>query len=133
MPIAKAITLQAEHALDVLYAGKRVENRSWLTNYRGPLYLHVASVRLSKQLRLELAQRHRLKALPKNIEGHLIATMELVECTKKTPRGQKKWARRGAWHFILDNVKPLRRPIKMPGQLGIWGVRRARRRGKKVD
>src|SRR5690242_6821947 len=47
-----------------------------------------------------------------------------VACTKEIPREQKNWAQRGSWHSILEDVKLLKRPIKIPGQLVIWNVRR---------
>jgi len=125
--IRKAISLRAEHALAVMYLNKRVESRSWPTRYRGPLYLHVSTKgRLTQSDREEWAQAHRID-VPSKLEGHLVATMSLGDCTEKTPRGQKQWAKRGSWHFILNDVKLLKRPTKMPGQLGIWNVHRSKR------
>jgi hypothetical protein len=127
MPIAKAISLRAKHALSVMYLNKRVENRSWPTKYRGSLYLHVSTKgRLTQSDREEWAHAYRID-VPSKLEGHLVATMKVVACTKEIPRGQKNWAQRGSWHFILKDVKLLRRPIKIAGQLGIWNVRRGNR------
>jgi hypothetical protein len=82
--------------------------------------------RLTQSDREEWAQAHRID-VPSKLEGHLVATMSLGDCTKNTPREQKQWAKRGSWHFILNDVKLLKRPTKMPGQLGIWNVHRTKR------
>ena len=128
MRIAKAITVRARPALDVMFAGKRLENRTWSTRYRGPLYLHVSAKEMPRRHVSEdiseLCDLYGIREIPRKLEGYLVGTMNLVECTRKTPPGQRRWSQPGHWHFILSNVKLLRTPIKMPGQLGIWNVKR---------
>jgi hypothetical protein len=81
-------------------------------------------VKLTKAARLEfIGYGLKPKELEK-LEGYLVATLKIVDCTKKTPRGQRDWAHPGPWHFILKDVKVLRTPIPMKGQLGIWKIMR---------
>jgi hypothetical protein len=56
--------------------------------------------------------------------GALIAMADLVDCSKTIPTGQERWADPNAYHWILDNVVRLPRPIPMRGQLNMWRVAR---------
>lgn len=50
-----------------------------------------------------------------------------TECTDETgtrwPNGRRRcspWARKGQWHWQLENVHPLARPVPCRGMLGLW-------------
>jgi hypothetical protein len=74
VPITKAISPRAEHALAVMYLDKRVENRSWPTRYRGPLYLHVSTKgRLTQSNRDEWALPWNVQAALPNSHLHALA------------------------------------------------------------
>ncbi len=38
----KAITVRPVWARAIIYAGKNIENRSWLTHFRGPVAIHAS-------------------------------------------------------------------------------------------
>jgi hypothetical protein len=46
----KALSIRQPWAWAILYAGKRIENRTWSTNYRGPLLIHAARGMTSREL-----------------------------------------------------------------------------------
>lgn len=150
-----AITIREPWIWAILAAGKRIENRTWSTKFRGPIYLHASVNVASKAAQRELLdklqragssldalgsvmvdvdrrerQRKRIplpyvRDLPR---GALVATADLVDCTTAVPPGQELWADAGAVYFVLANVTPLAAPIPM-SSLGIWRVSgRPRRR-----
>lgn len=87
----RAISVQELPALDIVFIDKRIENRSWSTNFRGRLYLHVSTKgRLPLELRAEYEKACQVK-VPERWAGYLVATMKIVDCTKKVPRGQRFW------------------------------------------
>lgn len=40
-----ALTVRQPHAWGLIYGSKRIENRSWTTDYRGPVVIHAGSSR----------------------------------------------------------------------------------------
>ena len=117
----KTLSIRQPWAWAILFGGKDVENRKWRTYYRGPLLIHagrreeaaarrvIAAIRRPKQTNLPTI-------LPR---GGIIGRVELVDCVQghKSP-----WAEAGAWHWILENPKPMDL-IPMRGQLGLFEVR----------
>lgn len=116
----KALTVRQPWAWAILHAGKRIENRTRRTNFRGRFYIHAGLARPNWQMMIDCESRFG-DPLPEGhfTYGYLIATAELVDCvwsdTFVTPWGEPQ-----AWHWMLDNVKPLRKPIPARGQLGLW-------------
>lgn len=119
----KALTVRQPWAWAILHAGKRIENRSRRTHFRGRFYIHAGLAvphfrdLLNCETRLGAVQ-----GCPDATDfqyGAIIGTAELVGCvysdTLVTP-----WGEPMAWHWMLDNVKPLRKPIPARGQLGLW-------------
>jgi hypothetical protein len=45
----KALSIRQPWAWAIFYAGKRIENRTWSTNYRGPLLIHAARGMTSRE------------------------------------------------------------------------------------
>lgn len=119
----KALTVRQPWAWAILHAGKRIENRTRRTNYRGRFYIHAGLAWPNFQMLLDCESRlGDTQGCPDATDftyGALIATAELVGCvwsdTIVTPWGESQ-----AWHWMLDNVKPLRKPIPARGQLGLW-------------
>lgn len=112
-----------------MYLGKPVENRTWYTNFRGEFYIH-AGLTANKDSIEDL--REDIERLPKPRPtcylGALVATAELVDCVRAEaltyPEGDSRWTWvTGPWCFILANVKPLRDPIALKGQLRFFEVR----------
>lgn len=75
----KVLSIQQPFADFVFHIGKWCENRTWRTNYRGPLYVHA-----SKVCAAEVSEwRDRGIDLRKHIEmrtGAIIGRVELMDC-----------------------------------------------------
>jgi hypothetical protein len=119
-----ALSVRQPWAWAILYAGKRIENRTWQTTYRGQLFIHAG-------LRVDYAAVDDLSEVITNIPaprpvaycGALIATAMLVDCVPidDVPVDQRTWAG-GPWCFILDDVRPLARAIPQRGALGLFAI-----------
>jgi len=116
----KAITVRQPWASAIIWGGKNVENRSWPTDYRGPLVIHAAKklspsfeVEFCKSLGIDYAEAAALR-------GHVLGMVDLVDCVEldhEKVRGNK-WAK-GHWCWILKNPRPLA-PVACAGRLKLW-------------
>lgn len=116
----KALTVRQPWAWAILHAGKRIENRTRRTNYRGRFYIHAGLAVPGWPPLADVETRcGRMPYVHDLIYGHIIGTAELMDCvwsdTLVSPWGEPQ-----AWHWHLANVKPLREPIPARGQLGLW-------------
>ena len=137
----KALSLTQPWATLVAIGAKRIETRSWYTNYRGLLAIHAASsfpwrVRL---LCLEhpyidvliaggISLRSLKEPLPGFPRGAIIAVVDLVDCLE-TGEGfvappEPEWSfgdfSPGRFAWILENVCRLKKPLACKGMLGLW-------------
>jgi hypothetical protein len=137
----KAITLTQPWATLVAIGAKRIETRTWSTNYRGPLAIHAAKgfprdaieLALEEPFRSTLARAgvKRLDDLPR---GAVVATARLVECRSTTPDMiDGSWVAGlsdledafgdyspGRYGWVLADVEPLAEPVPARGALGLW-------------
>jgi len=130
----KAITLTQPWATLVALGQKRIETRSWKTNYRGPLAIHAATnfTDDGRHLCDEEPFRSLLGGDMRVVlwKGFVLCTCNLTDCFKMTP----EWIAtvkepelsfgyydpdRYAW--ILDDIKPIR-PFRVKGCLGLWNL-----------
>lgn len=126
----KAISIIQPWASLIVNGVKDVENRMWSTSYRGPLLIH-AGKKVDQDHMRAAAQTigeaitsseqvvdvfKRLKEpLPR---GGIIGVVDLVDCTMVS---RSPWAQIGAWHFVLENPRPvLFHPVR--GQLSLFDV-----------
>lgn len=120
----KALSIRQPWAYAILYLGKRVENRTWLTNYRGPIYLH-ASGGLTKREYMDFLLFYQSRfvgfrsvppaaALPK---GGIVGKAVIADCVESL---DSPWFT-GPYGLVLRDVEPL--PFrKVKGQLGFFDV-----------
>ncbi len=120
----KALSIQQPWAWAILYAGKRVENRTWHSRYRGPVLIH-AGLKVDKDSIEDLALEIAAVPEPRPIayRGGIVGTATVVDCVRSdaVPVGQEGWAN-GPWCFVLDDVRPLEKPIPLKGALGFFDV-----------
>ncbi len=123
-PPRLALSVRQPWAWAILYAGKRVENRTWQTAYRGPLFIH-AGMRVDFPAVDDLADVITKIPTPRPVAycGALIATATLLDCVpiEEVPAGQVSWAG-GPWCFMLDDVRPLAQVIPQRGALGLFPI-----------
>jgi hypothetical protein len=124
----KALSIRQPWAFAILHLGKRVENRTWYTPFRGTFVLHAAKKwsRDEKEdlecFREEIVRKFS-PAIPTVHLGYLVGTARLVDCVRpdKVPEGQESWAT-GDWCFVLDDVRIWKQPVKYKGMLGFFDV-----------
>ena len=111
----KVLSLTEPYATIIKEGKKTIETRSWKTNYRGKLYIHASSTKISKEYREN-----------KDL-------MNLVDCIEMTDDFIEKVKldneeyisgiyARGRYAWILKNIEILDKPIKAKGHLGIWNL-----------
>lgn len=126
----KMISIKQPWASLIVSGAKDVENRTWLTKYRGPVLVH-ASAQQDKDVSVtELTEF--MKHFPSPLDplaafplGGVIGMTEIVECVR--PHHSKWYAgtyvdkqgvRQNYWAIVLANSRPL--PfVQWKGKLGI--------------
>lgn len=110
---------------------KRVENRTWKTDYRGPLLIHAGK---SKKF---LSGNE--TTYPEMPFGAIVGVCDLVGCVEvqqnildktivpESARDKYPWLARhehaeGPFCFILENIRRLKNPIPYSGSLGLFDV-----------
>jgi len=100
----KTLTIKSPWAQYIFRSGKDIENRSWKTNYRGPMLIHTSNN-------------------PKSSEsGMIMGIVELFDCQ---PPGNlltsgNKWAINGFYHWIFKNPREFKIKIPVKGKLNLW-------------
>ena len=127
----KVLSLTEPYATLIKEKKKIIETRSWKTNYRGELYIHASSTKISRETKNNKELMLLLDNLPLNF-GHIICKCNLVDCvymTKEYIENIKKnnykeyicgEYKEGRYAWVLENITPLKTPIKAKGQLNIW-------------
>jgi hypothetical protein len=117
----KCISIRQPWALAIVKGFKDVENRSWKTDYRGPILIH-ASKKIDNegyswiQKRFpDIAQELKPHEL---ITGAIIGQAELVECTESH---SSPWFE-GKWGFVLRNAVVFKEPCYINGKLNLFDV-----------
>lgn len=109
---------------------KKIETRSWKTNYRGTIYIHASLKKVSKKDE----RINNLVSLLKDKDfkyGHIIAEAELVDCIymdenflKEIKKNNQEYIcgeySLGRYAWVLRDIKILKEPIPAKGNLGIW-------------
>lgn len=131
----KCITVKQPWAELIVCGIKDVENRTWSTNYHGPLLIHA-----SKQY--DVAGEHWLRenasrlrdarhpsmvgGLAPNIlgkvsapRGCIVGVVDLVICTRDR---NSDWHEPGMVGWYLRNPEKLERPVPFRGALGLFDV-----------
>ena len=108
-----ALTIKQPWAWAIIHAGKDIENRDWITRYRGPLLIHAG------------AKLHDYRQLPRGVKAPLeedmtfsaiIGVVDLVDVVEKS---RSKWFM-GSYGWVLRNPQTLRKPVPCTGRLGLW-------------
>lgn len=126
----RVLTLKEPFASLVAHRIKKIETRSWKTNYRGEIYIHAGLAKVNnKDKRIQHLLTYLFDPNPKY--GKIIAKANLVDCIfmdetfleqiKDHPVelecGHYEY---GRYAWILEDVELLKEPIPAKGQLGIW-------------
>ena len=126
----KVLSITEPYATLIKDGIKKIETRSWKTNYRGKLYIHASSTKIPKKYK-DNKDVMNLVNLEKLNYGKIICSCDLIDCVEMTPefindiKKNKNEFKTGIYEvgryaWILDNVKVLKNPIQKKGKLGIW-------------
>lgn len=122
------LTIKQPFASAIIAGVKDVENRTWSTNHRGRLWIHAAVRGYRTPIpRKELRELHVAGIDPDHLphpRGVILGYVTLVDVIeprcRKTDRPARSltspWARRGAFHWLLEDPEPLDAPIPWPGR-----------------
>ncbi len=122
----KALTLTQPWATLVALGYKRVETRSWKTQYRGPLAIHAAKGYPASARRFA----EHFGGLARTPRGAIVCTIDLVDCQLTEEAALRisdlelhlgdytpgRWA----WLFDSASLRLLPDPIPAKGALGLW-------------
>lgn len=134
----KAITICQPYASAIMSGIKRVENRDWPTNYRGPLLIHSgksrqwldsydgAQMEEMEQAGFKFDEDGQLIITHPEYFGAIIGIVDLVGCTKLDKYleyigNQDAWAF-GEYCWIIENPRWVKPVIPYRGQLGLFNV-----------
>lgn len=121
----KVISIQEPFGTLILKKHKRVETRSWKTNYRGELYIHTSS----SLFKGDLDKAFMYVSKDELSFGYIICKCRLVDCIEMTDdfinsiKDTKEYDlgiyEVGRYAWILDDIEPIDK-IKAKGKLNIW-------------
>lgn len=144
----KCISLWQPWATLIAIGAKRIETRSWATDYRGPLAIHAARRWTPAQRQFSSSQPCRNLLLAAGFpwwrrgpgrfdwhglpRGEIVAVCRLVTCVPAcsaltaSPENDQERAfgdySGGRWAWILADVAALKRPVSCRGQRGLFDV-----------
>jgi hypothetical protein len=113
----KVLTLKNPWAWAVVNGVKKIENRTWSTNYRGPLLIHAGVSRTD--LGLEGDRMPGLPAHDRLVFGAIVGVVDEVDCVLLERVNHQPFAT-GPFCFLLANARPLAVPFPCRGALGLW-------------
>jgi hypothetical protein len=102
----KTLSVRQPWAFAILHLGKDIENRSWPTDYRGPLAIH-ASKRIDREAVSDLERWFEININDHElVTGAIVGTVDLVDCLPPESPGDEsigEWGEPGQYHWLLSN------------------------------
>ena len=125
----KVISIKEPFATLIRNGDKKIETRSWKTNYRGELFIHASGKNIAKEFLINDYVVSLIDGLNMNY-GNIICRGNLVDCVYMDERflnsikeDEKEFKlglyELGRYAWIFENVEPIY-PIPAKGQLNIW-------------
>ena len=132
MKAARILTVSQPWASLLVDGGKDVENRTWRTNYRGPVLIQ-AGVRHDAFWRDAPSGSHAAAVLAgrfvarnpiahEDVRGAIIGIVTILRCEEGSVYGSRSpWRHPGAWHWVVDPKlsRAFPEPILWKGGLGL--------------
>ena len=125
----KVISIKEPFATLITNGTKKIETRSWKTNYRGETFIHASGKSLAKEFLTNDYVVDLIKDMDMNY-GNIICRCNLVDCIymdeefleyiKQNPTeynvGEYKL---GRYAWVMEDIEPIY-PIPAKGKLNIW-------------
>ena len=109
-----AISVRQPWAWALIHGPKRIENRTWVTGYRGPLLIHAAL----DDADLEWSER--FAEIPDLIDfGAIIGIVDLVDCVHLAGAPADEFAT-GPYCWITANPRPIEPAFECKGGFKLW-------------
>ena len=134
----KALTIHYPWAWAIVHGHKRVENRTWVTPYRGPLLIHSGQSTASDELATQILQMLGVAVPPVAdfVRGRIIGAVDLVDILPLKEyleiHGNSPLNRGlavGPYCWVLANPRTCK-PIPCAGNFQLWSAAKAiERRG----
>jgi ASCH domain len=104
------LTVRQPWASLIVNGMKTVENRTWVTDYRGRLWIHASAAKVDNvpDFRELAASEPR---------GVILGSVQLVDIVTDA---KSRWATPGECHWLLARATRLEVPIPATGRLGLW-------------
>jgi hypothetical protein len=132
----RCLSLHQPWASLIAIGAKRIETRSWGTNYRGPLAIHAAKSRKSLLLRFDdpfdlVLLEAGIRGLADLPLGGIVAVAELVDCVpvglvdfSVYPVNERAFGNYvpGRYAWLLENVRRVDPMIPLVGRQGLFTV-----------
>lgn len=130
----KCLTIQQPWAWAIIHGPKRVENRSWPTDFRGDLLIHAGKSR--KWLENYTIHARYQTAMVKGyvdpladrpddgrmVLGAILGVVRLADCVRLEDLGRVMPFAEGPWCWILEDVLAFREPVPFTGAQGLFDV-----------
>jgi len=126
----KAISLRAPWWWFIFYSSKRVENRDWYTSFRGTVLIHASSwfdaeeivddAQVARDIERQLGTSSRPLTLRelRAWGGAFVGLVDVIDCVREQ---DSPWLF-GPYGFVLENPRPLIKPIRYRGGPGFFDV-----------
>lgn len=124
----RVLSIREPFASLIASGDKKIETRSFKTNYRGELFIHASGKEIDKSIVDNTYINNMIKDRKMQF-GKIICRVKLVDCVymdqefinsiKDTKEYQLGLYKEGRYAWILDNVE-LIEPIIAKGRLNIW-------------
>ena len=125
-PYALALSVRQPWAWALCAGQKDIENRTWLTDYRGTIWIHAASKPLDP-IALQWVAAHCHARLPPDwTTGALIGSVHLTDIAPTSP---SPWYIPGHYAWIVTRPRLLRTPIPVRGGRRLFPIATAILRG----
>jgi len=116
----KALSVQQPWAGLIVTGIKAVENRTWATTYRGPLWIHAG--KRYDEAAVDLLPKSFAGPLPRAcaVRGAVIGAVVLTDVRQDL--SENEWAQLETWHWYLSDPYVLSEPFKFKGRLRIFTI-----------
>lgn len=119
----KAISIKQPFAWLIVNGIKDIENRTWKTDYRGPLLIHASKTWDQKgydaiEGLLMTWGKDILPEKETSDYGYLIGMVNMVDCVKESP---SEWFF-GPYGFVFESPEAWERPMPYRGKLSLFEV-----------
>ena len=128
----KVLSIKEPFASLICYGIKKIETRSWKTNYRGEIYIHASLAKC----KIDNDKKEKINLLLKDKDlnyGMIICKAKLIDCiyidddfVNKIKLNENEYLcgdySIGRYAWVLSDIEVLDEKIPVKGHLGIWNL-----------